>query len=214
MSRLKSQLAFTLIEMLITLGIIASIMAMGVNLIGSPTNDMKETSKNMMRMMRYIYNQAAVTGEYYRLVLNLDEQKYFVQTSVEPFFVIKEGDETEAIRIKNELENQDGDEEEVAAQLAQSVGAFNEAEDELLEIFEVPPDIRIADVYVMHRKDKVEQGKVYIYFFPKGLTEFAVIHLADQAEEDFMTLILNPLTGSVEIKTEYVDHEEILREYE
>ena len=214
MNQIRQRRGFTLIEMLIVLGIIASLMSFGVNVVGSNTNDMRDTSRNFIRLIRYMYNQAAVKNEYYRLVINLEEQKYFAQYSAEPFYVVREGDETEALRISNELEGKSGDEEEAAAEAAVNVGAFSEAEDDLLEIFKVPEGIKIASVYVMHRLDKVEEGKVYLYFFPKGMTEFAVIHLSDLDEENFMSLIVNPLTGSVEIKDDYVEHEEILSRYD
>jgi general secretion pathway protein H len=219
LKRLKNKKAFTLIEMVITLGIIASIMLFGANVIGTRDAKMKDVSLNFIRVIRYIYSQAAVTNEYYRLVIDLNQQKYFAQVSATPFYVIQEGDEIEERRIENELKGSDAKVEEVAKQQAEQVGSFAESEDELLEMFEVPKGIRISDVFVMHQKDKAEEGKVYIYFFPKGLTEFAVIHLTHDSdeeeidEENAMTLIVNPLTGSVDVQDEYVYHEDLLKDY-
>lgn len=215
----RSRLGFTLVEMLVVLALIAGMMAFGVSVIGSSTNDMKDTSRNLVRIIKYIYNLAAVSSDYYRLVIDLDEQKYFVQISPEPFFVIKEGDEIEAMRIKNEMKNNKdndvtADEDEVQKQQANQVGAFVESEDELLEIFEVPKAIRIKSAFVLHQLEAIEEGKAYIYFFPKGLTEFAVIHIGDpNDDENVMTLIINPLTGRTEVREEEVDYEELLRNY-
>lgn len=215
----RSRLGFTLVEMLIVLALIAGMMAFGVSVIGSSTNDMRDTSRNIVRIIKYIYNLAAVSSDYYRLVIDLDEQKYFVQISPEPFFVIKEGDEIEAMRIKNEMKNNKdndvtADEDEVQKQQANEVGAFVESEDELLEIFEVPKAIKIKSVFVLHQLEAVEEGKAYVYFFPKGLTEFAVIQIGDSTDdENVMTLIINPLTGRTEVREEEVDYEELLRNY-
>lgn len=215
--KILNSLAFTLVEMMIVLGIIAGLMSFGVSVIGTTGNDMRDNSKNLVRIIKYIYNLAAVSSDYYRLVIDLDEQKYFVQVSPEPFFVVKEGDEVEAMRIKNQMKDDDGelgnDEEEAQKQQANQVGAFVESEDELLEIFEVPKTIKIKSVYVMHQLENIEEGKAYIYFFPKGLTEFSVIQITDSEEESFLTLIVNPLTGRTEVKEEEVDYEDLLRSY-
>ena len=55
--------------------------------------------------------------------------------------------------------------------------------------------------------------KAYLYFFPRGHTEFAVIYLSDTEDETTYTLIVNPLNASVEVRDEIVDYEEILNEW-
>jgi len=202
--------AFTLIEILIVLGIIAGMMAFAVSVVGTSSGSaMRQSSREMMRMIKYVYNQAALTSEYYRIVFDLSEQKYFVEYSAEPFYIVLEDDEKEAIRIKNEEDQDEPDEDETPSQAA-ALGNFAEFEDDLLEIHNLPSNIKIADIFVSHHKEKIEEGKVYLYFFPKGYTEFAVIHLSDEDGEDFMTLVVNPLTGRVDVRTDYVEHEELL----
>lgn len=210
-------------EIMIVLAIIGSLLVMGVNLMGSgSTNNMRKVSGELVGLIHYVYNQAALKNEYYRITFDMNEQKYFVEYSDQPFYVVRDDDETEAIRIHNEEKDKDqndsteedtSDSSNNAAQAA-ALGAFAESEDDLLQIFTLPDNIKFRDVYVMHQKDKLEEGKTYLYFFPRGTTEFAVIHLSDLEGDDSMTLVVNPLTAKVDVIPEYKDYEDILKEQE
>ncbi len=54
------------------------------------------------------------------------------------------------------------------------------------------------------QQGKVTTGRAAIQFFPAGRTEPAAIHLAD-ADQNAMTLLLNPLTGHMQVLDRYVD---------
>lgn len=203
-----SETGLTLIEILVVLAIIASMMAFAMSTLSTSSgNEMRKTSARLFQTIKYVYHQAALTGNYYRIVFDLDEQQYHVEDSESEFFVVREGDEAEKIREENE-ENLDEDEKE--ASVAAATGQFAESEDDLFEIYQLPENIKISDVHVFHQLEKAETGKAYLYFFPRGYTEFAVIHLSDAEEEDFMSLIVNPLTADVEVTEEDVDYEEAL----
>ena len=206
----KKQTGFTLVELIIVLAIIAGVVIFGFNvLVGSSTKNMKSTGLHLFKIINYVYNEASLTGSYYRIVFDLDKQKYFVEYSDTPFYVIQDDDAVEQIRIKNEEKPDVGQDEEVES-AASAKGNFTESDDDLLEIFELPENIKFADVQVSHQKEKATSGKAYLYFFPKGYTEFAVIHISDVDEENFLSLIVNPLTANVDISPEYVDYDDAL----
>jgi hypothetical protein len=58
--------------------------------------------------------------------------------------------------------------------------------------------VRLFDVYTPRQREAYKTGKAYLYFFPDGHTERAILHLADG--DDFYTLMVSPLTGKVEVK--------------
>lgn len=201
---------FTLVEIMIVLAIIAGVVAFGLNVLGGASSkNMKDTGLRLYKIINYVYNQASLTGSYYRIVFDLDEQKYFAEYSDTPFYVIRADDEVEQIRLKNE-EDLNTDEDEEVESSAAATGNFSEADDDLLEIFELPENIKFADVQIFHQAERTTSGKVYLYFFPKGYTEFAVIHLSDIDEENFLSLVVNPLTANVDISAEYVEYDDAL----
>jgi len=52
--------------------------------------------------------------------------------------------------------------------------------------------------------DPLDVGKGYIYFFPLGMTEAAIVHLTDMKRDAVYSLVVHPLTGRVQIKNFYV----------
>jgi general secretion pathway protein H len=47
--------------------------------------------------------------------------------------------------------------------------------------------------------DPVTSGRAYIYFFPLGQTEPAIVTLADSSGETIYSLVVHPLTGRVKV---------------
>lgn len=70
----------------------------------------------------------------------------------------------------------------------------------------LPPGVGFKDI-VSLRQGKVAQGEVFTHFFPSGLVERTVIHLADE-DQNVLTLDIHPLTGRVSIYEGYVDVED------
>ncbi len=68
----------------------------------------------------------------------------------------------------------------------------------------LPNGIRFVDVVTPHNIFKIDEKEAFISFFPTGFVERAVVHLGDQSGR-FYTLIMQPLTGDVEILEGYVD---------
>lgn len=213
MKKNNNQKGFTLLEILIVLVIIAVAMG-GIRLMGQTTRSLlRQESRKLVTLIRYVYYQASAEGRYYRVAFDLENQKYLVEYSDYPFYITQENDEKEELRKQNEENNKDffeSDDEEPVQKV--QTADFSESEDDLTEIREIPEGIKIAGIYVAHHTSEINQGKVYLYFFPRGQTEFAAIYLSDQEEEIYKTLIVNPLTGKVDLREEYVSYEDLLDE--
>jgi general secretion pathway protein H len=54
--------------------------------------------------------------------------------------------------------------------------------------------IRIDGVATPHDRETKEEGMAYVYFFPQGHSEPAIIHLANK-NDDYYSVVLHPLTG-------------------
>ena len=68
----------------------------------------------------------------------------------------------------------------------------------------MPDGILIKDVWVEYQEDAVTAGQAYVYLFPTGMAQRAVIHLTDEDENEF-TLWVEALTGRVRIYPERVE---------
>ena len=57
---------------------------------------------------------------------------------------------------------------------------------------------RLFDVYTPRQPEPYTKGRAYLYFFPDGHTERAVVRLEDG--DAWYSLVVHPLTGRVEVK--------------
>lgn len=64
--------------------------------------------------------------------------------------------------------------------------------------------VRIRSVYTPRMVDPVTAGRVYIYFYPLGQTEPAIVTLTDASGQSVYSLVVHPLTGRVRIYNQEV----------
>ncbi len=85
--------------------------------------------------------------------------------------------------------------------------AMTEEERELAreKAFELPPDVRVIDVWSRDRGKKAVD-KAVIRFSKKGYVEQTAIHLGAEDGREF-TLVLSPFLGTIKIYNKYVDFE-------
>jgi prepilin-type N-terminal cleavage/methylation domain-containing protein len=62
----------------------------------------------------------------------------------------------------------------------------------------VKQGIKLKQVWVQHRDDRVTKGQVAIYFFPNGTATKSVIEVTDGS--DVFTILVHGLTGRVELR--------------
>jgi hypothetical protein len=155
-------------------------------------------------------------------VLDFDNGKYWAEVSDDQF-ILGAGKETESSRRKEA--EQIAKEEEIKRQAAEreasfgasqiptrympkpfmpkraKFGAFRETS---VKPVTLKSGVVLADIYTPRLLTPLATGKGYVYFFPMGMTEAAVIHLSD-GKTAFYSLIVHPLTGRVSIKNSFVE---------
>lgn len=211
----KNQQGMTLIEIIITVAIIGLIMGLSVGVFRDYSDAaLSETADRLMGTIKYVYNEAAIKNQYYRLVINFEDQTFSVESSPDPFKIsatqegTPEEDKTAAASIKEVGAGigEEPSEAESPAATPPPGGTFSGTASYLLKPVKLPDGIRIKDVYVAHLDKKVEAGKTAIYFFPNGWVEKAVINLTDEKGENNYSLETFPSTGKTKIRTEYLDY--------
>lgn len=66
-------------------------------------------------------------------------------------------------------------------------------------------DVRFVKVQTEHDEEPIGRGMAYIYFWPGGVTERAIVQLGRPSDEEGLTVEISPLTGRAEIKRGYWD---------
>jgi general secretion pathway protein H len=224
---------FTLIEVMVAMMVIALIATIGVKGFRTVTKgNLREGSAHMAGAIRFLFDRASITGKYHRLVIDLNEGRYWAEVSDDRFYAPNQA-ESESDRQKREAKEDAIEEEERKRQEKQqllyggssssssSSGASSSSSFDMskMEVGEFRPrrarfaafketalkpvtlkkEVRIKSVYTPRMTDPVTAGRVYLYFYPLGQTEPAVITLTDKSGESVFSLVVHPITGKVKI---------------
>ncbi len=186
-SKKSNSSGFTLVEMMVVLGIMAAIIALGLGRIRKRDNDIKKVARQFYVLGKELRNQARLKGSTYRLMIRLDEgaQSYWVE-SAQGFKARLTPDEVKDLEDLNEEERP----REV----------FAKDGDVLKKEKELPDGLFFKSVESLD-SDPMTSGTATIYFFPNGFVETTALQITDRKKLTW-TLIYQPLTGQADIVTE------------
>jgi general secretion pathway protein H len=225
----RADAGFTLLEILIVMAIFAMVVGMGARGFRAlAKSDLRQSSAQLSGAIRYLFDRASTTGKMHRLVLDLNDGKYWAEMSDDKFYVPREAESQQALRMREEKEADEDAEAkrkaEEKAKLEERTGASSTFDFSKLEMGDFKPKrarfaafkevalkpvelkkVKIYSVYTPRVTDPITAGRAYIYFFPLGQTEPAIVALSDMKDESFYSLVVHPITGRVQIKSELVN---------
>lgn len=192
-SKKISDSGFTLIEILIVLGILAAVMLLGLGRIKKNENNIRTTFRELTVLTREIRNQARLTQSYFRLMIEMTPEKsrYWVEKGNSNDLK----DPKEEYKIKKE-----GDSEEEGKKSSFELYKKLTKKEKIL-----PKGISFKSLEIQNSQPLTD-GLGAIYFSPEGLVEASIVQISDG--KNIWSLYINPLTGIVEI----ADKEVILKD--
>ena len=212
---------FTLLELIVVMLIIGLIAGLSIRGLRSlAKSDLRTSAAKLSGAMRYLFDRASTTGKYHRLVIDVDEGRYWAEVSDDRFFLPREPETEEELAKKAKAEAKQDEEDERRAEMASAAsdvdmsklepqdfrpqrvrfGAFKETALKPVTMSKT----KVVDVFVPRVAELVTHGRAYIYFFPLGQTEPAIVHLSDPEGETEYSLVVHPITGQVRIYNEYI----------
>ena len=180
----RSERGFTLVEILIVLGIMGAIIAMGLGRVRKRDNDIKKVAREFYVLGKEIRNQARLKGGTYRLMIRLDEgaQSYWVE-SAQGF----QGRLTEDQLKEREKLSEEERPKEVFSQ-----------DNSVLKKEKILPEGLFFKSVENLDSDVMTTGTATIYFFPNGFVETTALQITDRKKFTW-TLIYQPLSGQADI---------------
>ena len=195
---LKTSKGFTLPEVLIALVLIATILGYAIPKLGQSTaSQLKTATRRLISLNKEIRNYARLTRKTYRLVLDFgsENRKPGIRVESAPKNQLIEDHETKQ-------KKKDSSKEE------KSTTEFAPAPEVLKKPIDLPFGVKIESVEYEDPKDNVKEGTAYVYFFPQGNAQKAIIHLSNGANIHWSLIIL-PLTGHTYLRTQDVSLKDV-----
>jgi general secretion pathway protein H len=218
---------FTLIEIMVVIAIVALMIGGAIKGLRSlRRTDLREATTHMSGAVRYLFDRASTTGKVHRLVIDIDSGKYWAEISDDRFYVPHEAESEQALRAREDKEAEADEEErrrreERERSRTPSSSSFDMSK---LEVADFRPKrarfaafkemalkpvqlkkAKLRSVYTPRVVDALTTGRAYLYFFPLGQTEPAIITVSDMSGESLYSLVVHPITGRVKIYNQQVD---------
>ena len=217
---------------MVALAVVGLLMGASIKgLRGLAKTDLRAGSAQLSGAIRYLFDRASTTGKHHRLVIDLSDGKYWAEVSDDKFYVPHEG-ETERELRDREAKEAEKDEElrrrreerlraERDGKAAPANSSFDFSKMEVgdfepkrarfgafkelaLKPIKLKSKVVVRSVYTPRVLDPLTEGRAYIYFFPLGQTEPAIVTLSDPKGTSFYSLVVHPITGRVKIYNQQI----------
>jgi general secretion pathway protein H len=216
---------FTLVEILIVVVILALAVAgltMGLGALGR--TKLRSSCVKITAAARFAYHRAVTQGKTVRIVLDFEENTMGFEEA-HGQVTLRDPEAESRLSDDDDEEEDDGAVDPWAraqasldSAISASMGrsAFGPIQDEDGEPNEryAPRAFEgasLARLFTPHELEPRESGKGYIYFFPGGHTEHAVVQM-ENADQRVYSVEIRPLTGQSEIFPEAIEPEELTEE--
>lgn len=208
LSSRKAQFGFTLLELLMVIAIIGGLTGIAVSTFSQISNTkIRVASNKLSAALRHSFGYAVSHGRYVRMVLDLEGERYWVESSDQPIFLAS------TKREENIDPNELTEEEKEAIEEAKEEGRPVKqrprfATDSVISEVKLDKGLNLRSVFTANQEEVFSTGKAYIHFFPNGFAEPAMVVIGQGESIDdggTYTLILSPLTGKVKREVGAVD---------
>ncbi|MSP93065.1 MAG: type II secretion system protein GspH [Myxococcales bacterium] len=191
---------FTLIELMVVVLLVALVTAAVVVGVGNLRGASVQAEAGKVAVaVRYLYNLSVLTGRAHRLVIDVDAGAWWgeEQTSADPceaFLLPGNEPDKPARKGKGKAGTDEAD-------APPSDSGFEAAKSQLLQRSDLDKGIRFLGVMTTHQQEPSDRGQAFVYFFPNGTTEHALIWLKedDVEDADAMTVEVQPLQGTARL---------------
>ena len=235
---IHSQRGMTILEVMITLVVVGFIMLIGYNAVLYVTGSaLREGTTELAQVLRAAHNMATTTGKHHRVVLDLDEQTYRIESCegdirlrfAEKEEVVEEGEAKSLDDIRQTLRDSSIPPEVASAASPEEAAKMAEAitGTRIGTAICKPPELPTGDrdgrgaqrklgeglevrrLFVQHLEGEQATGIVHINFFPVGRGEKALIEIGDERDKAF-TILVHAFSGRIEFRDGRVDEDEFM----
>lgn len=207
---MASRRGMTLIEVVIAIalvGLLAGSLLFGKNmLVGSRV---KSAATLIASSVRFGLTRANATGKPTRLVIDLDMKVLAIEEASSSLMLRERGkDQTGGAEASTDAEAKARAEADRIVEGPRAprprfskLKGVTGAVEELASGRKLGEGVEIVQVRTEHDDDYVTEGRAYLYFWPGGTTERAVVQLKKAGDrEASLSVVVSPLTGRAKIE--------------
>ena len=207
---MRESKGFTLIEILVVMGIIALITAVSMpSLLSYFQVSLSSASRELASSINEAYNASVITGRVYRLAYQLKDNTYWVESGPAQALLDTAATRERAERKKKLLSlSQFKDEKKSEDQDSK----FRIDKTITRSKIKLPSGVEFEDiVHQQGSKEPIKEGVAYTHFFPFGISERTVIHLKDRSGHQ-SSLVISATLGVTNVYDRRIEEREAFAE--
>ncbi len=234
----KGSSGFTLIELVLVIGLLVIIGGFSLSRMDSVIGwKQKGDLRAFANTWEFLFHEALIRQETYRLIADLDRERYFVRREIQVDRGVEQVDYLANLRTKGERERRSKQHEEETMTLEEEFRAADAREAGSLEqiffaaVYSDPNSsfrlglptqlpslgegknltdgLKFRDVELGEKR--LDAGAVHLRISPQGADDFAVVHIT--LGPDVFTMALNPTTGKVQTLTGDVAFDDVFQNF-
>lgn len=173
----------TLLEILVVIVLIATFITFAVPRFESTLDlHLKKQARMLSGTIQFLYSQAALKHQTYRLHYDLDNHQYWVETSTEKIELSSHEESTPYLKEKDQKKRP----------------KFEKDITLLKKPVQLDTNIRFKDIKTEAQDLPISHGHAYTHFFPHGYAEQTRIRLESE-KGNIYTILVNSLTGGAKV---------------
>lgn len=138
-----------------------------------------------------------------RLLLEVSQSRQALRTPTKPTDQAQEDPAAESAEIAEAVQTAQSAGESLLKVPVDSASGFSPldvlGQDGAIPGRQIDASIKITKVQTEHDPEPLTEGKAFIYFWPGGMTERAIVQLGRGLDDDGLTVEVSPLTGRARI---------------
>lgn len=226
----RARRGMTLMEVLVTITIMLMLTAVMVPSLSSMWMlEQRNAARKIAQLYEVLHDEAVLRNTTFRVVFDLDGGKWHVERGDAGAVIYATPEDRERAEELRDEKLEDLSPDQLAAWKAQHA-QFQKVDDEhgWSQTFELPENTRFKSVFTpqyadpvvptadqraSRRKKKKDDAPVAAvatsHVFANGFAEYTVVQLVDKEDPEVgFTILVDPLSGRVQLVSELVDHED------
>lgn len=189
----------TLLEIMIVLAIVIGIVSLAITNLQPPSRSVRADIRNILVLAKNLNQQAQLDGKMYRIAFDFGEEKstYWVESAARTTAASPNPSAT-PFGGKDDKEEVDPSD-------------FVPDTRMLKNKVTLPDGFKFVKIILVDQDLSFEQGLGYVHFFPQGLSDAAIIQIANKDKSLSWTLVTNPLSGNVQLIDGLFSEKELIR---
>lgn len=186
---------FTLIELMVTLGVVALLALAATPALRSVSGaNARQAAGELAGTLRFLFDTAALRHATCRLAISLDQRKTWAECAAGAATIDRD---PATAPTDAELADRFPDEKDAEVRRLLAGTRFGRFDDRLAPRRTLPGGVTLGPVRVEGRTEPITAGMAYVYFFPGGRAQRALVPVRDGSTH--FTVVLEPFTGRARV---------------